>query len=444
MAEPSDPANTSDKKPATAASDTKKPEKSSESAAKSGASVTSGGKKEDAKADSNPGSKGKSSSVPGSGSSKPSDSQATSQATSQAKSEDSGGGGRAFLVLVVVVALIGGGAFATRGMWMPKIEPYLAGIPGFGTATSEPEQAAQPDKAAPPEQTTPSEPAETLSERLASLEKSFAESGNVDSVMSALKEEKARTKAELDKALARIDDLETRLAEVRSLASAVTSSAGGEVDLTPILSRIDGLEEAGRETSGDVAALTEKVENISATGSGSAGSGVVLAIAQLRDAAYSGRPYSAQLSALKSVANGNPDVLAAASRLDAGADKGLPTVEALQSSFADIGSDIVAQARAGDGDWLEQASGRLSALVSLRRTDGASGNPVEDAVAKIEQDLAARDIAAAVRTGEALADTLKAAAKATFDPWLIDAKARATATRALDAMHASALAGLDK
>ena len=107
-------------------------------------------------------------------------------------------------------------------------------------------------------------------------------------------------------------------------------------------------------------------------------------------------------------------------------------------------SDIVAQARVGNGDWLEQATGRLSALVSLRRTDGASGNPVEDAVAGIEQDLANRDVSAAAKTGAALADTLDGEAKAMLEPWLLDAKARASAERALDAMHAAALAGLEK
>lgn len=439
MAEPSDPAKTPDKKPAKTASDTKKPEKNKEAAAKADATVAPVDEKDAAQSDSKPGSKGKKSSVPGIGGAKPAD--------SQAKIENAGGGGRGFLALLVIIVVVGGGAYATRGVWLAKVEPYLVNIPGLGGAKSEPEQTvqpAQPEQTVQPEQPAQPKPEGTLSERLASLEKSFAQSGTVDSVMSALKEEKARTKAELDKALARIDDLETRIAEVRSLASAVTSSSGAEVDLAPILSRIDGLEKSDRETSGDVAVLSEKVENIAAKGSGSAGSGVVLAIAQLRDAALSGRPYAAQLSALKSVADGSPDVIAAASRLEAGAETGLPTIDALQTAFSAIAGDIVAEARAGDGDWLQQASGRLSALVSLRRTDGSSGNPVEDAVAKIEQDLAARDVGAAVKTGDALADTLTGAAKTTFDPWLLDAKARTTAARALDAMHASALAALDK
>jgi len=425
MAEPSDPAKAPEKKPAKAASDSKKTSQTKKEPALE-ASKDAGkdaGKDAAKAADAAPAGSGKSSSVPGAGSARP--------AGSQADSESSGGGGRAFLFLIVVAILLGGGGYVSRDLWMPEIEPYLAKLPGFGASKNESAQSGQPS------------PVEMLSERIAMLEKSVTGTGNVDSVMSALKEEKARAQAELEKALARIDDLETRLAEVRTLASAVTSSSGGEVDLAPILSRIDGLEQKDRETSGEVAALNEKVENIASKGPGSAGSGVVLAVAQLRDAALSGRPYAAQLDALKSVAADSPEIIAAASRLDDGAVAGLPTLDGLQAKFSAIAGDIVTQARAGGGDWMQQAAGRLSSLVSLRRTDGGSGNPVEDAVANIEQNLAKRDMASAVKTADVLAETLEGEAKKILEPWLLDAKARASAERALAAMHASALAALE-
>lgn len=420
MAEPSDTAKESDKNPAKAASDTKKPEKSGDAPAKAAAGTDA--KSTDKKDGEKPASATKSSSVPGAGSSKPQNAPAEDKST--------GGGGRAFVFLVVVIILLGGGGYVTRDLWLPEIDPYLAKLPGYGNV---------PEKTAEGQPT----PVELLSERVASLEKSLAQAGGADSVMAAMKDEKSRVQAELDKALARIDDLEKRLAEVRTLASAVTDNSGGAVDLEPILSRIDGLEKKDRETSGEVAALSQKVETIASKGPGSAGSGVVLAVAQLRDAALSGRPYVSQLNALRSVAHGNTEIIAAASRLEVGADLGLPTVEQLQSKFSAIAGDIVAQARVGTGGWLDQATGKLSALVSLRRTDGASGNPVEDAVAKIEQDLANRDVTAAASTGVALADTLDGDAKRLLEPWLLDAKARASAVRALDAMHASALAGLE-
>jgi len=402
MAEPSDPTKSSDKKPAKAGASVKTSE-----------TTPAGTSKADAPA--------KTSSVPGSSSAKPS--------ASQAQTEGKGGGVHPLLISLVVIGLAAGGAYTTRAVWMPEVEPYLAHVPGFGSDES---AAAKPPSAV-----------EALSDRVATLEKSLAASGGeVDTAMAAMKQEKERVQSELKQALNRIDDLERRLGEVRTLASAMTSNTGASVDLAPILSRIDGLEEKDRETSGEVDALAKKVESLPAHGA-SVGQGVVLAIAQLRDAALSGRPYAAQLGALRTVAGDNTDIVAAASRLKNNADKGLPTLDVLQGRFSELAGEIVALSRAGDGDWLQQAAGKLSALVSLRRTDGSSGNPVEDAVAKIEQSLKDRDAETAVKTAEALFESVPENVKTVLEPWLLDAKARATAERALDAMHAAALAALE-
>ncbi|MEX2311554.1 MAG: hypothetical protein WD624_03770, partial [Rhodospirillales bacterium] len=354
-------------------------------------------------------------------------------ASAAAAEKKSGGGSRSLLMLFVFVLLVVGFAYTTRTVWMPAVAPYLTWVPGFG---------GDADVSAAPESSQAS-PVDALRDRVASLEQTLAASGNtVDTAMAAMKQEKERVQVELNAALSRIDDLEKRLSEVRTLASAITSNTGQAVDLEPILSRIDGLEQQGRETTGEVKALANKVETMPARGT-AVGQGVVLAIAQLRDAALSGRPYAAQLSALHTVAGGNTDIIAAASRLSASADTGLVTHEQLQARFSGIAGDIVSEARSGSGDWLQQAAGKLSALVALRRTDGSSGNPVEDAVARIEHDLNIRDAASAVKTASALADILQGKARSLLEPWLLDAKTRATAERALDAMHASALAALE-
>lgn len=437
MAEPSDPTKPTDKKPAKSDNDGKSPDKASVKATDKAKGPVSKADNPKGTANATVGSTGtatpsaadaakKSSSVPSGGSARPT--------SSAAAAEKSGGGGRSFLAVLVLAVLLVGGAYTTRAVWLPEVEPYLAKLPGFGGGSSD-------------AQTSPGNqgsPVDALRDRVASLERTLAASGSdVDTAMAALKQEKERAQGELNKALSRIDDLEKRLGEVRTLASAITSNSGQSVDLAPILSRIDGLEQQGRDTTGEVKALADKVETMPAR-SAAAGQGVVLAIAQLRDAALSGRPFAAQLSALRTVVGDNTDIIAAASRLSASADKGLVTHEQLQTRFSGIAGDIVSEARAGDGDWMQQAAGKLSALVSLRRTDGSSGNPVEDAVAKIEHDLSVHDAASAVKTADALADILQGKARALLEPWLLDAKARATAERALDAMHASALAGLER
>ena len=415
MAEPSDPVKKPDAKSANADSKSKLDKKSTPATP-----PVTPAKGAEAKKPAGASSSAKSSSVPSGGSAKPS--------APAASTEKSSGGGRGFLTFIIVIILIGGGAYTTRDVWLPEIQSYL---PAFMTGQAKPtgETASAVD---------------ALASRIASLEETLASSGN-DAPMTALKQESARAQSELNKALARIDDLERKLAEVRALASAVTSSTGGDIDLGPVLSRIDELEQKNQSSSSEVASLTQKLQSIEASGTGGAsGQGVVLAVAQLRDAAMSGRPYAAQLFALQSIGSKSPDVIAAASQLTENADSGLPTIHNLQSRFSSIAGNIVALARVEGGDWLDQATGKIAALVALRRTDGSSGDPVEDAVANIEAHLKDRDVMAAVKTADALSELLKSDALAILEPWLLDAKARATSERALDAMHASALAALEK
>lgn len=370
----------------------------------------------------------KTSSVPGGG---------AKTASANAQTQRSGGSGiRPFFVLILVLGFLGGGAYATRDVWLASAEPYLEKIPGYSGATSD----ATVDE---PPSEQPSV-VDALTGRIAALEAKLATSaGSGD--MAALMQESERARAELSSALSRIDDLERRLDEVRSLASAMTNSDGASVDLEPILSRIDSIEKSSRAASSEIASLAQKVETASASvSSGAAGQGAVLAVAQLRDAALAGRPYQAQLDALNTVAVGNSELMAAASRLKDTSSSGLPSIDMLEKDFADIAGDIVAQTRAGSDDWVDQALGKLSTLVSLRRTDGGSGNVIEDAVATIAAELKERDVAAAAKSGRALYDALEPSVQNIMEPWLLDAETRALAVRALDAMHASALAALGR
>lgn len=415
MAEPSDPVNKSDAKSAKADSKSKTNKKTSPATA-----PATPVKNTEAKKPAETPSSSKSSSVPSGGSAKPS-----APAAAPTKSS---GGGRGLLTLIIVIILIGGGAYTTRDVWLPEIQSHL---PAFMSGQDKPsgETVSAVD---------------VLADRVASLEKTLAGPSS-DAPMAALKQESARAQSELNKALARIDDLERRLSEVRALASAVTSSTGGDIDLGPVLSRIDELEQKDQSRNSEVASLNQKLQSIETNGTGGAsGQGVVLAVAQLRDAAMSGRPYSAQLFALQSIGSNSPDVIGAASQLTTNADSGLPTLHNLQSKFSSIAGDIVSLARIDGGDWLDQAAGKISALVALRRTDGSSGDPVEDAVANIEKHLNDQDIIAAVKMADALSELLQSDAQNVLESWLLEAKARATAERALNAMHASALAALEK
>lgn len=415
MAEPTKPTSKS------APSDDKKPAAEKKSASKNTKSTASA-KSTDAAP--------RSSSVPGTGPGKP----AASAADTANGATEKRSGFRSALIVLVAIALLAGGAFATQAIWLPSVQPYLASVPGF--------------KSAPPEPEGPS-PVDVLAERLAALEAKVtaSEADNDGQTMAAMEAERARVQGELDKALTRIGDLENRLTEVREMAQVLTSTASGRtVDLEPVLSRIDSLEQSGRQTSEVLAELSDRVETGISVQSASSGDGAVnaavLAIAQLRDTALAGQPYAAQLEALRTLAGSQPDVAAAVSRLDDTAATGLPTTDDLASRFSGFAGKMIAVASTGDGDWLDQATGQLSSLVSIRRTDGQSGDPIEDAVAAIEARLAARDVAGAVDLATSLSDSLTGQARAILEPWLLDAKARSSAERALNALQAAALAGL--
>lgn len=325
-------------------------------------------------------------------------------------------GGRSVVVLIIVIALIAGGGFVTRDVWLPMAKPYLANLTG---GTGEP----------------------GIEARVADLEKKL--DGIDDAKMAQLQNEGQKMQAELSAALSRIDDLERRLAEVRELASSMTAGSGTEVDLSGVMSRIDDLETSRARRADEFAKLSERLANVADGSKAGTGQGLLLAVAQLRDGALSGKPYAAQLDVLKRVAGDSTDVIAAASALSARADKGLPTPASLEDRFGDIAGDIVIKTHAASTDWIEQTTAKLASLVELRRTDGKSGDPVEDAVAVIEKQLADADLGGAAATATALSDILPDGAKAVLEPWLLDLKARVSAERALDAMRASALAGLD-
>ncbi len=340
--------------------------------------------------------------------------------------EKSGSGGRVLVVLLILVLAVVGGGYVTRDVWSPMITPYLKKFsPGQSVA-----KPAEEEKM-------------TVEERLSALE-AKVEDGD-GPAMQSLQAEADRARMELSKALQRIDDLEGRLSELREVASALTnSSVGSGADLSAVMSRIDGLEESRREDAAEIATLSDRLDAAAERRGDSAGQGAVLALAQLRDAALSGRPYAAQLAAFRQVAGENPDVAAATARLQEGAETGLPTAAALEARFDDIADEVLIASRAASEDWLDQTAAKLSTLISLRRTDGLSGNPVEDAVASLEKQLADRDLTAAVETASTLADVLPENARDIFEPWLLDLKARVAAIRALDAMQASALAALEK
>ncbi len=370
---------------------------------------------------------------------KPDDKTATSSASKAGAqgSANKGGGGKAVLWLIILLVLLGGGAYATKALWLPAAEPHLAGVPFLKDLL-----------AGKPAETTPSQPSEfeLLAERVAALEKS-SKSAATDAQMAAMQAERQRLQSNVSAALQRIDELEKRISDVRNMAGSLASAGTGgsaQVDLGPLLSRIDALESSGAATRTEMQTLNARVSEgtASAASNDAKSRALVLAVGQLRDAALSGQPYADALKTFTALAGDSADLKAAARGLQAGAATGVPSETELRAAFGKIAGRVVTLAGAGGDGWLDKAASKVKTLATLRRTDGASADTVENTVAGIERKLADGDLKGAYDTASALRDGVNAEARTVLEGWLVTARVRVDAVRSLDALQSSAIAAL--
>lgn len=163
----------------------------------------------------------------------------------------------------------------------------------------------------------------------------------------------------------------------------------------------------------------------------------VLAAGALADAAQSSRPFADEVKALARAAPGL-DLRSLA--LDA--ERGAPTRAALAASFPDYAAKAASAARApGDGAGvLERVGYALSRVVALRRVGEVPGNSADARLARAEQQMQDGDVAAALKTLEAL----PAAAKDALGPWRDRAERRAKLDRDIAAVRAQAMEELGR
>src|SRR5690606_24452829 len=118
------------------------------------------------------------------------------------------------------------------------------------------------------------------------------------------------------------------------------------------------------------------------------------------------------------------------------ADEGVPTLQALQRRFGAVLAEALrADAAAAREGWVEETLGRLTGLVTIRRTGEVAGDDAEAILARAEARLAAGDLAAAVAELEALTGPAAAAVA----PWLEAARLRLAADEAAASLQAQAL-----
>jgi hypothetical protein len=274
----------------------------------------------------------------------------------------------------------------------------------------------------------PGDAAAPLQARLTEL------SNAVDALRSAGSAQ-APAAAELTALGSRIEDVSKRLGaleakppvDLSGLQAAVAelkgqlSALGGRVDALPTADRVAALETTLKTTQG-------QAEKAAALGP------AVVADA-LAAALESGRPFTAELAALRGLGLD----AAAIDGLAPYGDKGMPTLAALRSEFeeAAAGLDLRTPIPEGTGtmDRLLQSARGLVEVRPAHPTEGADPGAV---VARIRGALAAGDLKQALAEW----DALPADAKAKTEAWQKQAAARLTADELVARLRSNALSRL--
>lgn len=312
-----------------------------------------------------------------------------------------------------------------------------------------------------------------LTGRVKDLERQTREKSGT---LQQLEQERARFQGELKTLMARLAEVEQAVADARHLAKAADAPASTAVaaeSLKALSDRLAELEQGGSQ----VDALAERLEQIekgqgnapapaavepdpavktaldamaerlkrleqetdgkNAANDDAAARAIVLAVAQLREAVREGTPFSADLEALKALADGRPAIAQSVAALAPQADSGVPTLAVLRTKFATLAGLIVAAAGTADGEgWIAEAAARLASLVTVRRIgETAPAGSVDALVARVDMLLAAGDLRSAT---DALT-LLKGKPAEVVKSWLKAAEARLAAEKAVANLHVHAL-----
>jgi hypothetical protein len=233
-----------------------------------------------------------------------------------------------------------------------------------------------------------------------------------------------------------LQDLDRRVAALEAKPAALPG------DLAEIRQELAKLAASTAEMAARIDSVDKEVRSQAA--SGPTDIALVLALLQIRDAIEVGRPFAAAYDALVGLAQGRPEIAAAAAPLAGSATAGLPGRPVLASRLREL-ADAIAAADASEtpaaatdraaSDWAGEALRRLSGLVTIRRIDGAGQDQPGGGPAALNaalRALAGGDLEGAVGA----LDKLTGAPAETVRPWLRMAKERLAVEAALQQIEA--------
>jgi hypothetical protein len=275
---------------------------------------------------------------------------------------------------------------------------------------------------------------DAFASRLTALERRpEGAASNVDAVKSALA---AQTE--------RVDRLEAALAADRQNQAQTTANKSALEQLTQRVAAIEAQtaskaaesEKAVRELGRLGTAATDLGERLSAleqraraqVTTDRAGTALLLAELQMREAVEEGRPFAAAYGAFTKLARDDPMLIAGAAPLSAAARDGVASRIVLRRELADLAGELArAGEPAGNLRWWQQALDRIKRVVTIRRIGGSAHAGPQAAVSTAQSALAGGDLAAAVSA----LGSLNGADAELAQPWLRMARDRLAAEAAL-------------
>jgi hypothetical protein len=246
--------------------------------------------------------------------------------------------------------------------------------------------------------------------------------GKIDSALAAQQGESTTDLKDLQK------EVEALKAKLGALAEA--HLAGDTSDLAPQLTTLD------QRIAKLEAALPELSTAIDRSSASAKSGAAAIAFANLRNAVAAGRPYAAELAALRSLIPDPGDLGA----LPSHAETGIPTVPELSASLTKLAEASAAQPPApAETSILDSMMASAKSAISIRRIGAdTTGDEPAAVLARAEAALQQGDLAAAIKEIE----TLPAPSRDAFAGWLDDARARASANDTLSKLESTVLASL--
>jgi len=213
-----------------------------------------------------------------------------------------------------------------------------------------------------------------------------------------------------DAAAKAVTDLQASVQDAAKISSAGISPA----DLEALRKRISALEQSIEVARADIAKAS----------AADSAARLTLSAAGLRDAVFSGAPFTAELAQAKSL-GASDEALAPLAQFAA---IGVPTAQALARELHALlpGMLKISGAPAPQGGFLERLQANAGKLVRIRPLGAPPGDDLSAVLGHLEIDAAKADIAASLADLGKLADATRAPAQG----WIEKAKARQAALAA--------------